>query len=99
MLGRFGFTTAYRNRLSFLGPDLCVDVDRVFTAPEGLKNKLRVSQQSGESTVKAPAADCFALFLQEVTDRIRMRDLEGLREELLDDAFVLDRMRRSEGGR
>ena len=98
MLGQFGFTTAYRNRLSLLGPDLCVDVDRVFTTPEKLGNELRLWQQSGASTVVAPAADCFGLFLQEVLDKIRTHDLEGLREELLDDAFVLDRMRRSDGG-
>ncbi len=99
MVGQFGFTTAYRNRLSFSGPDLCVDVDRVYTTPENLENELRVTQQSGASTVKVRAADCFALFLQEVLEKIRMRDLEGLREELLDDAFVLDWMRRSVGGR
>ena len=98
LLGQFGFTTAYRNRLSFLGPDLCVDVDRVFTTPGELGNELRVWQQSGASSVVAPAADCFALFLQEVLEKIRTRDLEGLRGELLDDAFVLDWMRRSEGG-
>jgi len=99
MAGQFGFTTAYRNRLSFLGPDLGADVDRVFTPPDDLENELLVSQQSGASIVKVPAADCFALFMQEVLDRIRTRDLEGLRGELLDDAFVLDWMRRSAGGR
>jgi predicted dehydrogenase len=98
MLGHFGFTTAYRNRISLLGPDLSVDVDRVFTTPENLQNELRVWQQSGESTIKAPAADCFALFLKEVVERIQTQDLEPLREELLDDAFVLDGMRRSAKG-
>lgn len=99
MVGQFGFTTAYRNRLSLTGPDLCVDVDRVFTTPESLENELMVGQQSGASTVKVPAADCFALFMGEVLEKIRTGDLEGLRGELLDDAFVLDWMRRSAGGR
>ena len=88
-----------RNRLSLLGSDLCVDVDRAFTTTEKFENELRVWQDSGESTVKTPAADSFALFLQEVVERIQTRDLETLREDLLDDAFVLDRMRRSAGGR
>ena len=56
-----------------------------------------MSQQSGVSTVKVPAADCFAFFLKEVVDRIRTQNLDPLREELLDDAFVLDAMRRSAG--
>lgn len=98
MVSHFGFTTAYRNRLSLLGPDLCVDVDRVFTTPEDLQNELRMSQQSGESTVTAQAANCFVLFVQEVVASIRTQDLEGLREELLDDAFVFDALRRSAGG-
>ena len=99
MLGQFGFTTAYRNRLTLSGPDLCIDVDRVFTTPERLENEFLVGQQSGASTVKVPAADCFALFMGEVLEKIRTLDLEGLRGELLDDAFVLDWMRRSAGGR
>ncbi|MCH7866482.1 MAG: Gfo/Idh/MocA family oxidoreductase [Myxococcales bacterium] len=99
LVGQFGFTTAYRNRLSFSGPDLCVDLDRVFTTPELLENELRLTQQSGASIVKVPAADCFALFVHEVIGRIQARDLESLRLELLDDAFVLDWMRRAAGGR
>jgi hypothetical protein len=47
--------------------------------------------------VKVSVGDCFALFIREVALRIRNRDLDGLREELLDDAFVLDWMRRSAG--
>jgi len=99
MVGQFGFTTAYRNRISCLGSDLCVDLDRVFTTPEAFENRLRVSQQSGTSEVKVPAADCFALFMREVLEKIGTRELEALRGELLDDAFVLDWMRRSAGGR
>ncbi len=98
LLGQFGFTTAYRNRISCLGPDLCVDLDRIFTIPGTFENRLRVSRQSGVSEVEVPAADCFALFMHEVLEKIETRDLEGLRGELLDDAFVLDWMRRSAGG-
>jgi predicted dehydrogenase len=97
LLGHFGFTTAYRNRLTLLGPECCVEVDRVFTTPPELENELRVWQQSGSSNVKVSVGDCFALFIREVAMRIRNRDLDGLREELLDDAFVLDWMRRSAG--
>jgi predicted dehydrogenase len=98
MIGQFGFTTAYRNHLCCLGPDRSVDVDRFFTTPETVENELRVTQQSGTSTVKTPAADCFVLFMREVFQKIESRDLEGLRNDLLDDAFVLDWMRRSAGG-
>jgi NDP-hexose-3-ketoreductase len=98
MVGQFGFTSAYRNRLSCLGTNLGVDVDRIFTTPEDFNNVLHVSRQGIASTIEVPAADCFALFMAEVIERIVSRDLEGLRSELLDDAFVLDWMRRSAGG-
>ncbi len=97
LVGHFGFTTAYRNRLSVLGPDCCVDVDRLFTTPAELENELQIWQRNGASRLKTPRGDCFALFLQEVVERIGAQDLEGLREDLLDDAFVLDWMRRSAG--
>lgn len=99
LVGHFGFDTAYRNRLSLLGSELSVDVDRIFTTPETLENGLEVRRRSGASRVKAPAADCFALFLHEVVRRIGEHDLEGLRQELVDDAFALEQLRRSAGGR
>ncbi|MDG2306760.1 MAG: Gfo/Idh/MocA family oxidoreductase [Candidatus Binatia bacterium] len=95
LVGQFGFATAYRNRLSLLGNHRCVDVDRVFTTPASLDNELRVSQEGEVSVVKTPAADSFALFMKEVLAKIATRDLEGLRAELLEDALLLERMRRS----
>jgi hypothetical protein len=73
-------------------------VDRVFTTPGKLENELHLTQQSGASKVKVPSADCFAVFLEEVITSIQARTYEGLREELLDDAFALDWMRRSAAG-
>lgn len=95
LVGQFGFASAYRNRLSLLGNHRCVDVDRVFTTPESLENELRVSQGGEVSAVKTPAADSFALFMREVLAKIATRDLESLRAELLEDALLLERMRRS----
>ena len=95
LVGHFGFTTAYRNRLSVLGAGCCVDVDRFYTTPPDLENEIHVFDQQGRSTKKAPAADAFGRYVQEVVDRIGSGDLEPLRAELLDDATVLDAMRRS----
>ncbi len=95
LVGHFGFTTAYRNRLSLLGPACCVDIDRVFTTPGDLGNEWVVTRPAGLERSKAPAADAFALFVRDVLARIRSGNLEELYEALLTDAFVLDRMRRS----
>jgi predicted dehydrogenase len=95
LVGHFGFTTAYRNRLSLTGPEACLDVDRVFTTPGTLENEWVVKRASGVERVKGRAGDAFALFLRDVIGRIRTGDLEDLYEALQTDAFVLDGMRRS----
>jgi NDP-hexose-3-ketoreductase len=99
MIGRFGFTTAYSNRLCCLGSELSVDVNRVFTTPGSMENTLHVTQGGVDSTINVPAADCFAAFMNEVLDNIEAGEFERQRNELLEDAFVLDWMRRSAGGR
>ena len=95
LLGHFGFTTTYRNRLALVGPERSVELDRVFTTPENLRNELRIAGARGSSTLDAPAGDAFGLFIREVLRRIEARDLEGLRLELFEDAYMLDWMRRS----
>lgn len=98
LVGHFGFTTAYRNQLSLLGVDRCVEVDRAFTTPSDFDTEIRISQQSGKSVQIVRRDDAFQLFLREVIERIETRDLDGLRRDLLDDAFVLDQMKRSAEG-
>jgi predicted dehydrogenase len=95
VVGHFGFTTAYRNRLSLLGPACGLDVDRIFTTPEDLENECAVTRPTGVERLKLPAGDAFADFMRDVVARIREADFEVCYEALLSDGFVLDRMRRS----
>jgi NDP-hexose-3-ketoreductase len=98
MVGTFGFDTAYCNRLSILGEGLGVDVDRVFTTPEDLENKLRIYRPTGGTVMKTSAGDCFKLFFEDVLQKIGSNDLDGLRDDMLADASAIDRLRESAKG-
>lgn len=97
MVGTFGFDTAYCNRLSLMGEEIAVDVDRVFTTPDDLENELRVSKPSGNTVVNASAGDCFKVLIEDVLQRVRTGDLDGLRSDMLDDAVAIGLLRASAG--
>jgi NDP-hexose-3-ketoreductase len=92
LVGHFGMTTGYINRLTVLGPDTTVTLDRVFSPPSDRVCQLRVNQHNQHRTVDVPAADNFALFLQAVLDAIERGDTESFAATLLADAVALDQL-------
>jgi predicted dehydrogenase len=97
MIGHFGFNTEYRNRLSLLGPDFAVDVDRIFTTPSDMQNAVVIMRQNKTEIEKAPAGDSFLYFIQDVMDRIDGSEYSICSENLLADATSLIAMRKSAG--
>lgn len=94
-VGHFGFNTGYRNRLDILGPHVTVTIDRVFTTPPDLANKLHVNQRNRPKVITVPPADQFALFLRAVVTAIETGKHESLAEDLLTDARALHRLRQA----
>lgn len=93
MVGHFGFNTGYRNRLDVLGPQVTVTIDRVFTAPANLANKVHVNQNNQSKIITVPPADQFALFLRAVVSAIETGQHEASADDLLSDAKALWRLR------
>jgi dTDP-3,4-didehydro-2,6-dideoxy-alpha-D-glucose 3-reductase len=93
MVGQFDFHTEYRNCINILGPNMSVDIDRIFTTPPELQNALYVRSNNNAQTLKEPPANSFELFLQDVFDSIQHNKHQFFVENLLSDATVLDRLR------
>lgn len=91
-IGHFGFDTEYRNCLNILGPDVSVDIERIFSTPAELENEIKIRQQNRAAILKAPKADSFVLFLQEVIKAIQVKGYGIFRQDLIDDATSLHRL-------
>lgn len=93
MVGHFDFNTEYRNCINILGPNMSVDIDRIFTTPPELGNDLCVRANNNATTIYVPPANSFELFLQDVFNAIDQNKHQFLVDNLLSDAVVLDRLR------
>ena len=96
--GHFGFDTEYRNEVTLLGAGAAVRVERIFTTPPELDNERTVHAGNRESRRRAPAADSFTCFLEDVVGRVRSGEgFTELGERLLQDARALAALRRAAG--
>lgn len=95
MVGHYGTTTAYVNRLEVLGPQLSITMDRAFTTTP--LNGCRVWGTASLRPVELdiPPADTFALFLTDVFDAIAADDLDRFAAAMATDAQLLDQLRNS----
>jgi len=90
--GNFNFTGKYTNRIKVSGPNLAIDVDRVFTTPPDYKNILNLHQHGGRTTLVVPPADSFEIFLNHVIDAIVDSQHETLLNDLLTDAKAREQL-------
>lgn len=98
MVGHFGFTTEYSNRLSLLGECVAVDVDRVFTTPDTCENALIVRRRNTTSLEVCPPANSFKLFFDGVTAAVKQRSFQEFADAMLYDATVTQRLRQQVEG-
>jgi predicted dehydrogenase len=94
LVGHFGFTTEYGNHVHLAGPALAVDVPGIFSTPPERATELLVRHRDARTTRVVPPASAMQLFLAAVLDAIARGDGGALAAALLDDAGVLDRLRR-----
>lgn len=99
LVGQFGFTSGYSNRLELLGPDVRVWVERVFTPPPDFESVVEVNVRGQARSLRSPPANSFALFLADVRDAITSGETSRLREAMIADHRVLDELRLSSGVR
>ena len=95
LVGHFGMTTGYINRLEVLGPDATVTLDRAFTTTTDMICNVHVNQRNEHRIITVPPADSFAIFMSAVIKAVESGDVRPLAEDMLADAKALDRLRAS----
>lgn len=95
LIGHFGFNTEYVNRVFLLGNRTNVTVNRIFTIPDTLENDLTVNHLNETTTVRVPAGNNFAAYLQEVRKTLGEGDFTPGYEAMLSDAKVREMIIRS----
>ena len=86
LIGHFGFNTEYVNRLNILGDKICIDVDRIFTIPELMTNKIKVKSENQSYEITAQKGNTFELYLNEVGNAIKYNEFEKLYSDMSMDA-------------
>jgi predicted dehydrogenase len=95
MIGHFGFTTEYINRMNILGENFSIDVDRVFTIPENIENLIVFKKENSVKKIYAPKGNSFVIFLKNVIDSIHLNNFQRFSEYMLMDATSLETLRKS----
>ena len=94
LVGSFGYTTGYVNRLQILGPGISVTMDRIFSPPAQMNTELIV--HSRESYVlPVPPADNFELFLKTFMQAIEEDNYAAFAADMKRDAESIHYLRYS----
>jgi predicted dehydrogenase len=84
--GHFSFESEYQNRLTAIGPQGSVVVDRLFSPPADSPVTWHVRRRNKASEIVQPAADMFRVFLETALQAIRESKLDEFSSTLLKDA-------------
>ncbi len=95
LVGHFGMTTGYVNRLEVLGPDASVAALRAFTTTPDQPAELRTAHRNERRTLSVPAADAYASFLGAALAAIETGSTEGFARTMVEDARSLERLRQA----
>lgn len=99
LIGFFSLETVYRNTLSIIGRRYACDAERIFTPPADFQATISVTKGQERQAVQLEPGDTFAAFLEAVMDGILREDHAHFAETLLQDAAVLEEMRKAAGHR
>lgn len=97
LVGHFGSTTAYVNRLEVFGPRLAVTVARAFTTAPDTACRLSGECDGQRVDLEVPAADAFAHFLQAAFEAAASGRHQPFADLMLRDAEALARLRDAAG--
>ena len=97
LVGHFGFTTAYVNRLEAFGPGVALTLERAFTTPPDQPCRITGQHLGRPFTEEIPACDVFARFLSEAIESARSGNYAGYIGAMLADARALAALRSAAG--
>ena len=66
LIGSFGFDSEYLNAITLLGPNCCLQSERIFSTPPNLKTKIKLRHKNEETLYMSDASDSFSLMLEDI---------------------------------
>lgn len=90
--GHFGFDTEYINRLTAFGPGVSFTLNRAYTTPPGLENRIDIMRANKSSTIYAPPCDTFTQFFTHALQCIENHAWHSLTETLLQDVAFREQL-------
>ena len=96
MVGHFGMTTAYVNRMSVIGPRLDATLDRAFTTAPNQTGRIVGLRDGRPLSLDVPAADAFEQFFRAVF-ATTPEGRPAFADTMLADARAIDQLRRAAG--
>lgn len=89
LIGHFGFTTEYINRMNILGEHISVDIDRVFTTPDNIENEIKVKIRNKSNNIIVPKSNMFIQFFRKVIESVNKNEYEEFYNHILIDAKAM----------
>lgn len=90
MIGNFGFTSEYINRINILGPDFLFEINRAFTPPWDIENEILFKMQNKSTLIRTGKSNSFINFIGDFIDSINNHDYLKFRSRLLMDAKSIE---------
>lgn len=97
--GRFACGETYRNSLHLISGKQQLHVERLFTTPPELSNRLSLADATGSHEEALPAADAFQRFFEALFQAINQGRHRHFAETLLADADARQRLRHATEGK
>jgi len=99
LIGNFGFSSEYINRLNLFGENFYFEINRVFTPPGDLENEVLMKMNNSSKLIKTEKSNCFINFLQKFIDSIERGEYRSFSSMLIQDAKSIELLKMNILGR
>ena len=95
LFGHCGFHTPYINKLSLMSNEQILEVERIFTTPPNMQNKIIQKTKTGIKEITIDNCDSFEVFLIQVMKSIKSKCYNSFYNQIEMDSFALHLLRKS----
>jgi len=95
LAGTFGFSSEYINSLLVYGPNCSINIQRIFSPPPNLKNKIIIHHKNSKIIKFVPAGDSFLLMINAIINDFLQNKFDQYSNWMLNDSEMRDKIRLS----
>tara|TARA_Y100001954_G_scaffold233660_1_gene287433 strand:- start:903 stop:1850 length:948 start_codon:yes stop_codon:yes gene_type:complete len=95
LFGHCGFHTPYINKLSLISSQQILEIERIFTTPPNMQNKIIQKTKTGVKEINIDECDSFEVFLINVLQSIKSNCFHSFYNQIEMDNFAINLLRKS----